>query len=210
MKTYWGLNEAGNLNPGILAPGPTLLIPQPNLSVSTAEPSHPAKVMGSNGPLRRPAGRGWPLSVSAVTLCRPWGSWPLTGPVEDPGCGLVICIQWSCSLQIYQEIRVRSRSDESPAVGIVRRRLTGLGVLGSSAGLWGLSSPESGPMRHLCALCLFLPPFAQTEEVTGFITCKCTFLGAWDPTSELLTPLGQRRVHSVLANVPCSLPPRSP
>jgi len=127
--------------------------------------------------------------------------------VEDPGWGLVICIQWSCSLQTYPEVRVRSGRDGSPAVGIVRRRLTGLGVLGSSAGLWGLSRPESGPMRHLCALCLFLPPFAQTEEVTGFITCKCTFLGAWDPTSELLTPLGQRGVHSVLVYVRAACPP---
>lgn len=57
-----------------------------------------------------------------------------------------------------------SRSDESPAVGIVWRR----GILGSRAGLWGLSSPESGLMRHLCALCLSLPRFAQTEELTGF------------------------------------------
>ena len=129
----------------------------------------------------------------------------MTGPVEDLGWGVVICIQWSCSLQIYQEIRARSRRDESPAAGIVQRRLTGRGVLGSNAGLRGLSSPESGLMSHLCALCLFLPPFAQRRSQVSS-PVKCTFLGAWDPTGEFLTSTWRKsgsQCPCVRAHAPC-------
>lgn len=52
----------------------------------------------------------------------------------------MIHVQWSCPPQIYQEMRVRSKSDENPAVEMFQYTSRNEAFLDSSGGLWGYPS----------------------------------------------------------------------
>lgn len=168
------MNEAGNLNPvWILAPGPRLLIPQPNLSFSQcgrAESSCQGDgssispfgdQRGVNDPKCVSCHPLWALGV--MTLDRScgrtqgWGVWQDLHTMELPF--RIYAVRFEPEAEVMKVPEGRNLFRDVSQDGVFLVPMLAFGPFQP----WSQADEPS-----LCPVCSFLP---LPEEVTGFITC---------------------------------------